>query len=130
MSSFTPLVTREYTFENDTISVSFSRLKVKHMLVLAPLITRIEERIQMLTSEAEEADSSANVLSLVEILEKCGGVVKDCVKGFTGLNDADGNALSIETICEEPYFTKLFMEILFDIMRDSSLGSRAGEAGN
>ena len=116
MSNFTPLVRREYKFEGDSISITFARLKRKHMIRAMPALTNLI-RLQAKDKEEpgdEEIDAVNDFLNVIV------DDIPDYVHKVQGLNDAEGNAIGIETICEDFYFTKLAMRLAMDMVQDSS----------
>lgn len=110
MSNFTPLVTRTYEFEGDTITVKFSRLKRKHMLNAMPALSNLN---------AAEDEVAKNV-ALNEFLNDVIDVIPEYVKEFNGLNDSEGNAISIETVIDDFYFLKLAAEMSMDMVKESA----------
>ena len=112
MSSFTPLVKFETTFENDTITMSLKRLKRKAMMSLTPYIN---------------ADGSGKIDEL-ELMNVSADMLPDHVVDFKGLMDAEGNAITIEAMCEEAYFISLQGDIVSKLFEITQL--RKGDVKN
>jgi hypothetical protein len=113
MSNFTPLVNQEFEFEGDTIKVTFSRLLRKHMLAAMPLMKKLAD-----AQDKEDEQGKQDVIN--DILNEIVDVIPEYVKSFEGLNDAEGDAISIETVCSEFYFMKLAAEITTSVLVASS----------
>ena len=114
MSNFTPLVEQEFNFEGDVIKVSFSRLTRKDMLAAMPAFKKLND----IKSEDEKDPRVAEAMN--ELLNSVADNIPKYVKSFTGLNDADGNSIDIETVCSEYYFSKLAVNIAASILLASS----------
>ena len=113
MSNFTPLVKKEYEFEGDTIRVTFSRLKRKHMLSAMPLLAKLTK-----AKEAEDDEAVAELMG--QILDTIVDVIPEYVQEFSGLNDAAGETVSIEAVIDNFYFMKLCMNMSLDMLNESS----------
>jgi len=109
MSNFTPLVTKEYDFDGDHITVTFSRVTRKHMLASMPAFLKIQE--------ADE-DNRAEIIN--DVLNDIVDVIPNYVKSIEGLNDVEGNRIKIETVVTDMYFMRLCALIANDMMRESS----------
>lgn len=113
MSNFTPLVSKDYEFEGDSVHVSFSRLKRKHMLNAIPAFKAV--------ADAEEAgDDEAKLEAMNDFLGGIIDVIPEYVNRFEGLSDTAGNEVSITTVVNEFYFMKLASQICMDIVKESS----------
>jgi hypothetical protein len=115
MSSFTPLVAKQYEFDGDKVHIKFSRLKRKDMLKLMPSIQKMQ------SSDDDAVKSEAIGEMLAESLE----FLPKYVKEINGLVDAEGTPVSIETVADDMYFVQLATEIVTDLMSESSLGMGA-----
>jgi hypothetical protein len=113
MSNFTPLVSKTYEFDGDSIEVSFSRLKRKHMIAAMPGIKRLQD-----AQEAEDGDAIANAIN--EILEKVIDNIPEYVQSFKGLADVEGRPIEIKTVVDEMYFVKLCSQLALDMIQSSS----------
>lgn len=110
MSNFTPLVEKEYEFEGDNVKIRFARLKRVHMLRALPAFYEIADK-----TDDENFLSKAGHL-LGDIIDEIPGYVKE----FEGLKDANGEPVSIMTVCEDFYFTRLAMQIAMDMVKESA----------
>ncbi len=117
MSSFTPLVDKEYAFEGDEVKVRFSRLKRKHMLSVMPHLAALGglDKDVDLTSLTSEQASAMN-----ELLNDIIDVVPEYVKEFSGLKDSDGNPVQIGSVVDDFYFLGLATMIAMDMVKESS----------
>ena len=113
MSNFTPLVTQEYEFEGDTVSITFSRLKRKDMIGAMPALQALQQ-----AKEAEDNELMGSAIN--DVLNSIVDVIPDYVKEFSGLNDVMGEPVPIETVCSEFYFVKLVMQIAIGMLEVSS----------
>lgn len=104
MSRFTPLVKKQYTFQGDNVTVTFSRLTRKHVIELMPLINSLK-------GGDKDAEN--------ETLNKIFDTVPKYVKDIKGLLDTDGNPIEVETIFSEMYFANLITEISLDVINES-----------
>ena len=111
MSNFTPLVTQEFEFEGDKIIVVFSRLKRKHMLAAMPAFKRITDAED---NEEIKQEAISDVLNIVV------DFLPEYVTSFEGLNDAEGNPVTIQMVCEEFYFMHLVAQIAMSMLSTSS----------
>ena len=105
MSNFTPHITFETDFEGDHITAKLSRLKRKDMTTVARYV------------DVDEEGNLAGGLDVEQMIEFAAEVLPRYVEEFKGLKDADGNAISIETVVDEAYFLPLVTELvsaLFD----------------
>ncbi len=111
MSQFTPLVRKQYTFEGDTVSVAFARLKRKDFHKLAPHIKF-------------DADTGKTKMSFHDQIEFSGvmaEVLPEYVKEFAGLKDSDGNAVTLQQALEEVYFMSLIGDVVSDLFESSNM---------
>jgi hypothetical protein len=114
MSNFTPLVTKEYEFDGDKVTVIFTRLKRKDMLSALPAFKKL--------NDMDEDDDGAEKQEVInDVLNGIADVIPDYVKTISGLVDADGDDVPIETVAEEMYFMRLCAQIAMDIMRESTV---------
>jgi len=117
MSNFTPLVEREYEFDGDAIKVTFARLKRKHMMSSLPAMSKLANARMNegdpVTGEQQEA--------INDILNNLADILPEYVKEFSGLNDVEGNAISINIVVEDMYFMRLCAMIAMDVVRESSV---------
>lgn len=101
MSNYTKSLNKTFEFEGDFVQVSFSRMKRKHIRLLAGY------DLGNLTTEQSVAliDNAAPIF--------------ECVNSVTGLTDAEGTPLGVDVITEEAYFMPLAMDILAAIIEAS-----------
>lgn len=118
MSNFTPLVTQEYEFEGDKVSITFSRLKRKDMLDAMPALKKLTD-----AKDAEDKDAEREAIN--DVLNSIVSIVPGYVKSFSGLVDTEGKDIPIKTVCEEFYFMALAANIATGILEASS-----GDSGN
>ncbi len=107
MSNFTPLVEHEFEFQGDVVKTTYSRLKRNDMLKVLPLMKSLK-------------DDSENQEVINEILELLIDSIPGYITTFSGLKDADGNNIEIETVVEEFYFLTLAAQIALQMIKDSS----------
>ena len=110
MSNFTPLVSKTYEFEGDTVRVEFKRLKRKHMLNAIPALKRLQE------SDGDEAQLEKVNEFVNEIID----VIPEYIEVFDGLLDNQGQPITIETVIDDFYFLKLASQISMDMVKESS----------
>lgn len=115
MSNFTPLVKKEYDFENDKVVVTFSRLKRKHMIKATPYLSKLKDfDAEQIVDNSEQSEAANDLFnSIIDSLP-------DYVKSVEGLNDVEGKPISIKTIAEDFYFMRLAMLISIDMIKESS----------
>lgn len=109
MSKYTPKITTTREFDGDTVAVTLSRMKRKHMLLISGKVV-----------VDENGDSSLKVTQ-AEMLEAMSDVLRECVVEMSGLFDADGEAISLDTVLDDLYFFELAMWILSELMVGSRL---------
>lgn len=109
MSKYTPTFIRSREFDGDNISVTFVQLKRKHLLKVAGKITKGEDGTPVLKGEQSE------------ILELMVDILKDCAQSITGLRDASGNVVEIDTVLEEAYFLPLMSWMFSELMLASEI---------
>lgn len=121
MSNFTPLVEFSTQFDGDTVTMKLGRLKKKHMVRLLP---KFLESIDDDNSTESEGGFKLNILKMMqdetEIAELAAEFIGEYVHEFKGLKDADGNAISLETVVEQNYFQDLMSSILKELISISS----------
>ena len=108
MSNFTPLVTRKFTFEGDEVSVTFARLKRKHMMQLAPQFEKIKAD-----------DSTTDMEVLGPLIDGFGDKCHEYIRSIIGLKDANGDDVSTSEVIESSYFMELFADIMMAMIEDS-----------
>lgn len=107
MSSFLPKIEKKYPYEDDEITVSYSRLSRKQLISIQPFMPKKDVE-QTLEEQFNMGDAMINLLA--ENIEK-----------FEGLRDANGAALTFEAIKNETIFTGFLCGIAGDMM-DASNG--------
>lgn len=108
MSNYLPLVTKEYKFEGDNVKVSFKLLSRKQMMDLLPLMP-------------EKKDSAMSVEQQAELMKVSLSALEENIKEFTGLKDANGNAIPVEEAIAQSYFLTLFSDITEDMFKESMI---------
>ena len=121
MSNFTPLVNKQYEFESDTVKVKFKRLKRKAMFKLMPLIQEAR------ASAGEGGDKAKLVEFSTEMLGSMLDLLPEYVEEIDGLEDAEGNPITIDTVADDTYFIDLAGDIAMDIL-DASMVLKGGDA--
>lgn len=114
MSKFTQSVKKTFEFDGDTVAVSLARIKRGQMLQLSPHIP----------GEGEAASAEQNL----RLLEEASKFLPEVLKGFSGLADANGDNISLETMMDEAYFQPLLAEIISAWLETSAVS--ADEVGN
>jgi len=107
MSNFMPLVRREYEFEGDTISVSFTRLTRQQMIEISPYLPKDDHGLS-------EDDNMSLIGKAIDILKKN-------VVDFSGLKNANGEPLAFLDIIDDTYFFSLSTDMVKDLMGESML---------
>jgi len=112
MSSFTPTVTFETTFEDDVITMDLRRLKRKSMMKLSPYM-----------------DTEGNgVIAEMELMDVATDMLPGYVTNFAGLKDANGTLIPFDKMLEEAYFIPIMSAILGKLFDISQLAK--GDQGN
>lgn len=121
MSGFVPEKTHEFTFEGDTVLVTLTPLKNEDM---GRLIQFAEK-----TGEDDEGNAKFSIQPqrMGDFSVEVGKMLPKYVKDFKGLNDANGNPVSLETACTYRYFMELMMEIGQTIMASNELSEEEGK---
>jgi hypothetical protein len=114
MSNFTPLVTKEYEFEGDTVTVTFRRLKRKHMLQALPAMNRLSEL------DVNETEINNKTELVNDFIGSIIDAIPEYVETFSGLADSEGNPIGIETVINDFYFLKLATFISMDMVKSST----------
>ena len=109
MSNFTPLVKKQYKFEDDDVTVEFSRLKRKHVLTILPKAQEMER----------QDDRHKQTLLQNELLNEVLDILPDYVAVFTGLRDAAGGEIDFSSAVNEIYFIDLISDIAMDVIQES-----------
>ena len=118
MSGFSKAITFTIEFEGDHVKFVAQKLKRKHSQALLPFFANFGEgQENTLSPENASKMADAGIPILVELTES-----------MTGLKDENGNALTIEEIAEETYFSELLMDALSKVM-DASYPNKV-EEGN
>ena len=117
MSNFTPLVTKQYEFEGDQVTVVFSRLKRKHMIAIMPALAEFESIREEAGDNSPKLAQSAAMTTILELLVD---KLPEYVKDFSGLRDKDGNAIEFNLVVDETYFMKLVTEMAIDLVTEST----------
>lgn len=126
MSNFTPLVTKKFEFDGDTVTVRFSRIKRKHFFKLMPLFMKFKGKIKD-EEPAEGEVKKARELNEEELghfqalMNDLGDSMLSYIKQVEGLNDAAGEPVSKQDMMEDSYFLNLQIDILMSMI-DASLG--------
>lgn len=111
MSSFLKNVSKTYTFEGDTISISFTRMTRKQMMDISPYLPK----------SSDEAQTQAQQMDLVD---KGIDILKQNMISFTGLKDSEGEDLTFNDISDEALFMELTSEIMADLMSESTIDEK------
>lgn len=122
MSNFTPLVTKKLKFEDEEVTVRFSRLKRKHVLKHLGMFQELDKRFGSLppVNEGESDPHSAEKLEVMQpFLEDIGDKLPEYVRDMEGLTDSTGNKITIETVVEDSYFMMLMMDIVMALTEES-----------
>ena len=106
MSSFTPLVKKKYTFEDDNVTVIFARIKRKHIMKLLPKLIFL-------------ADDSDDLAGKNEVLNDAMSIMPEYIKSIDGLTGSDNEAISKETVFDDMYFAELASQITLDMLEES-----------
>lgn len=114
MSNFTPMVTEDFDFDGDTVTVTFERMKRKHIVLLSPHMDPSQEGVVSFEDQVQFTEVAVEILPEV-------------VKTLTGLVDSGGNNIALDTVLEETYFTKLVADIMSAVMKNSFLKSDDGK---
>lgn len=109
MSNFTPLVKRKFVFEGDDVSVTFSRLKRKHMLKMLPKFIAIKDNLKETT----------DVELLAPLIDEFGDKAVDYIRSIEGLKDANGEDVTITEVIENAYFLEFFADIMMAMIEES-----------
>ena len=112
MSNFTPLVSKTYTFEGDTITVEFARLKRMDVLMMMP-------KVQQAAALQIKKDETGAALLNNEVLNDLLTVLPDYVKKFDGLTYENGEPIKFSEAVDEMYFMDLITDIGMDVMNSS-----------
>ena len=112
MSNFTPLVTKEYDFDSDHVTVTFSRLRRRDMLSAMP-------KFLQLTKLGEDDPARGELIT--DVLNDIADKIPEYVKSIDGLIAKDGTAVTIDTVVDDMYFMRLAMLISTDMMRESTI---------
>lgn len=117
MSKFSPLFSKEYQFEGDTIKAQFSHLKRKHLDLLGDFMLDSGEELKLeIKDTAKFMEAAANILA-------------DCVKSFKGLTLDDGSEITEsspifkEDVLGGTYFQALLMEMAVDVLNASTMSN-------
>lgn len=126
MSNFTPLVTKKFEFDGDTVTVRFARMKRKHFVKMMPFFMRFKEDATKIGSPeegGEETEESMQAkLNLIDgVFDQLGDKMSEYVRTVEGLRDAAGNEVDVDTMLEDSYFLELQLELI-TAMLDESLG--------
>ena len=103
MSKFIPTRTKTFEFDGDEVVVSYTTLKRKHLLILAPYLS----------------EGKGTFKDQVEFVDAASEILNDVVTSFTGLTYDDGTAIDLNTAITEAYFSNLMAEIISIIIQDS-----------
>jgi len=112
MSNFTPTVNKQYTFDGDTVNIVFSRLLRKDMLTVLPTFLKLNK-------SEEDSDERGELVN--EVLNKLADVLPNYIKEMDGLNDSEGNSISIDSVVNEMYFMQLSAQIAMDLIKESGV---------
>ena len=104
MSNFTKSLVEKFNFDGDEVTVTFTRLKRKHLISLAPHMT---------------ADGNIAFSDQVKFMDAAAEVLPDIITSMTGLKDSDGNALTVEDVVNETYFVGLVSDLMTKVMEHS-----------
>lgn len=120
MSNFTPQVYKEYEFDGDTVKVTFSRLKRKHMLRATPAINKLQSM--------EDVPDSEKFGAMADVLDSIIDAIPEYVHEFEGLTDSQGQPVSIQTVVDDFYFLELASRLAGDMVEASA--PLIGNSGN
>ena len=104
MSKFTKSLVETFDFDGDKVTITFKRLKRKHLIALSPHMTT--------SGDIEFKDQ-------VKFMDAAAEVLPDIIESMTGLVDADGNALTVEEMVDEMYFVPLVSDLMGKVMEQS-----------
>lgn len=111
MSSYTPHVDLETEFQGDTVHVRMKRLQRKDMQRIIPYMRTDEQTGEVKVTFEDHA-------ALAELM---GELLPGYVLEFSGLKDADGNAIGLATVLEEIYFSDLLQWMVYQLFTISHL---------
>lgn len=117
MGNFTSKVTKTFQFDGDEVKVEFTRMKNKHFILIAPYLV---------LEDSEPKALRVGMLRSVKLVEESKQVLKECIKSMKGIQNADGDQLTLDDILDESYFISLLDQMLgflmdVSVLRDSDV---------
>ena len=109
MSKFTKSIIRKFEFEDDLVEVTLERMKRKDAMKLMPFVGEPDE----------DGTVKMTFSNQMEMLDMTGDLLPKYVKRISGLVDADGADVSVDTMCDEAYFLDLIGKIVQELMESS-----------
>ena len=112
MSNFTPLVRKAFTFENEEIFVTFSRLTRKEVLKVMPIAAKHG------SIDIKDLSPTEKIHMTQEILDVAGDMIKEHITKIENLTDEVGDDLDVEVL-EDSYFLNLYTQIVMAVIVSS-----------
>ena len=110
MSNYTPLVSFKTEFEGDEVTMNLDQLSRETFMSWTPYMSLMDE------------DGKLDEVLTVKLIGEASTMLPIYVKDFRGLKDADGNAVSLDTVVEKVYFIQLVTEIVMQLIVISKVG--------
>lgn len=115
MSHFVPAAPFECEFDGDTVRCTLKPLKRKHMSVLAPLLSKVNE------GKAEGETVTLDVSDGMRLAAAGGKILPQCVEKLEGLS-IGGEPADLKDILEEQYFSGLIIQLVTELIVRSNPG--------
>ena len=110
MSRYTPLVEFQTVFEDDIVKMQLDQLSREIFLGWMPYMSKVDK------------DGNLSIEDTLKLINDAADILPEHVKDFKGLKDANGDAVSIETIVDKVYFMPLVSEIVMRLIEICQIG--------
>src|SRR5690606_15384699 len=104
-----------------TVTFEVEALKREHLITLGPVVTKFQKAMDAegkVTMDTDEA---------LQLMETIVPVLRDTVKSMSGLTDAAGQAVDLETMFSHAYFVPLQSQLSTDMMAHAGLSGEGGD---
>lgn len=110
MSKYLPTIEYTTEFEGDTVKIELVKLSRKDYMKIIAVSP---------TSMGDSGIAQVDIMKVLDSLDSIADIILKSVKSFTGLKDANGDALEFKDIISTTYFTELVMDVMKTLIEKS-----------
>ncbi len=116
MSGYMPTVRFETEFEDDRITMTLRMLERKVFMNWMPYFSKLDDDGNLTNQE-----------DIIKLVNESADMLPDYVNDFTGLKDANGNAVDLKAVIRDVYFIQLVSTIVAELIKISQMSKTEGD---